>query len=135
MAQSDATFLKNKVALLADFSEEQLRNLADRSQIVAPGPGEIIVHAGEELHFLGVVLEGTTGKTSRFAPNRQEARWMRVTSEGRAVDADTMASRLRFNPEFADKLANELKPGTTVVVTDHTVVRKQVVQSDIFANN
>src|SRR3954465_8260318 len=81
------------------------------------------------------MLEGTTGKTSRFTPNHEEARWMRVTGEGRAVDADSLESRLRFSPEFADKLANELKPGATVIVTDFTVVRKQVVQSDVFATN
>jgi hypothetical protein len=81
------------------------------------------------------MLEGTTGKTSRFTPNHQEARWLRVTGEGRAMDAEALESRLRFSPEFADKLANELKPGTTVVVTDYTVVRKQVVQSDVFATN
>jgi hypothetical protein len=81
------------------------------------------------------MLEGTTGKPSRFAPNREEARWQRVTSEGKAVSADALASRLRFSPEFADKLANELKPGTTVIVTDNTVVRKPVVQTDVFASN
>jgi precorrin isomerase len=60
---------------------------------------------------------------------------MRVTSEGRPVDADTLESRLRFSPDFADKLANELKPGTTVIVTDSPIVRKPVAQSDLFANN
>ncbi len=79
------------------------------------------------------MLEGTTGKTSRFTPNHQEARWLRVTSEGRTVDADAVASKLRFSPDFADKLANELKPGSTVVVTDYPVARKQVV--DVFATN
>lgn len=81
------------------------------------------------------MLEGTTGKTSRFTPGREEARWMRVTGEGRAVDADTLASRLHFSPEFADKLAEELKPGTTVIVTDYPVVRKPVTRSDVFALN
>src|SRR3954454_9758551 len=79
------------------------------------------------------MLEGTTGKASRFAPGREEARWMRVTSEGKAVNADTVASRLQFSPEFADKLANELKPGTTVIVTDYPAVRKPVSRSDVFA--
>ena len=81
------------------------------------------------------MLEGTTGKPSRFAPNHEEARWMRVTSEGRGVDAGAIASRLRFSPDFADKLANELKPGTTVIVTDLPVIRKPVTQSDVFALN
>jgi hypothetical protein len=81
------------------------------------------------------MLEGTTGKRSRFTPAHEEARWMRVTSEGRPVDPDTLASRLHFSPEFADKLANELKPGTTVIVTDYPAVRKPVAQSDVFAAN
>jgi hypothetical protein len=79
------------------------------------------------------MLEGTTGKPSRFTPKHEEARWMRVTSEGRAVDADTLESRLHFSPDFADKLANELKPGTTVIVTDYPAVRNPVTQSDVFA--
>jgi len=79
------------------------------------------------------MLEGTTGRPSRFTPNHQEARWMRVTSEGRPVDPDALASRLHFSSEFADKLAPELNPGTTVIVTDQQVVRKPVTQSDVFA--
>jgi hypothetical protein len=79
------------------------------------------------------MLEGTTGKPSRFTPKHEEARWMRVTSEGKPVDPDTLASRLRFSPDFADKLANELKPGTTVIVTDYPVVRKPKSDSALFA--
>ena len=79
------------------------------------------------------MLEGTTGKPSRFTPKHEEARWMHVTGEGKAVDPDTLASRLRFSPDFADKLANELKPGTTVIVTDYPAVRNPVTQSDVFA--
>src|SRR5438034_3176570 len=79
------------------------------------------------------MLEGTTGKPSRFTPKHEEARWMRVTSEGRPVDAETLASRLRFSPDFADKLANEMKPGTTVIVTDYPVVRKPTTDSTYFA--
>jgi hypothetical protein len=79
------------------------------------------------------MLEGTTGKPSRFTPKHEGARWMRVTSEGKPVDPDTLASRLRFSPDFADKLANELKPGTTVIVTDYPVVRKPKPDSTLFA--
>ena len=39
------TFLKNKVALLADFSEEHLHSLTNGSQIVAANSGNIIAHA------------------------------------------------------------------------------------------
>jgi hypothetical protein len=79
------------------------------------------------------MLEGTTGKPSRFTPKHEEARWVRVTSEGRPVDAETLASRLRFSPDFADKLANEMKPGTIVIVTDYPVVRKPIADSGYFA--
>jgi L,D-transpeptidase-like protein len=79
------------------------------------------------------MLEGTTGKPSRFTPKHEEARWMRVTSEGKAADADTLASRLQFSPDFADKLANELKPGATVIVTDYPAVRNPITQADVFA--
>jgi hypothetical protein len=60
---------------------------------------------------------------------------MRVDGEGRGVDAQTLASRLRFSPEFAQKVADEIAPGTTVIVTDAPVVRKPVVDSTYFANN
>jgi len=60
---------------------------------------------------------------------------MRVDSEGRPVSAEELASRLRFNTEFAQKLADEIKTGTTVVVTDHPVVRKPKSDSTFFALN
>ena len=78
-------------------------------------------------------LEGTTGKESQLAPGREAGKWMRVSSEGRATDAESLASRLRFNTEFAQKLADEIKPGTTVIVTDNPVVRKPVADSKYFA--
>ena len=81
------------------------------------------------------LLEGTTGKASQLAPGRQAGRWMRVDGEGRGVDADTLASRLRFSTEFAHKVADEIAPGTTVVLTDAPVVRKPVVDSTYFASS
>jgi len=81
------------------------------------------------------LLEGTTGKPSQLAPGRQAGRWMRVDGEGRGVDAQALASRLRFSPEFAQKVVDEIAPGTTVIVTDAPVVRKPVVDSTYFANN
>ena len=108
-------------------------NPIGRARVEISGGG---LFGGSKLgNHVFTMLEGTTGKTSRFTPNHEEARWMRVTSEGRSADADKLASRLHFSPEFADKLANELQPGAIVIVTDQTVVRKQVVQNDVFANN
>jgi hypothetical protein len=81
------------------------------------------------------LLEGTTGKASQLAPGRQAGRWMRVDGEGRGVDADTLASRLRFSTEFANKVADEIAPGTTVILMDAPVVRKPVVDSTYFASS
>jgi hypothetical protein len=81
------------------------------------------------------LLEGTTGKPSQLAPGREAGRWMRVDGEGRGVDAEALASRLRFSPEFAQKVADEIAPGTTVIMTDAPVVRKPVVDSTYFATS
>ena len=58
-----------------------------------------------------------------------------MDDEGRGVDAQTLASRLRFSPEFAQKVADEIAPGTTVIVTDTPVVRKPAIDSTYFAAN
>jgi hypothetical protein len=78
------------------------------------------------------LLEGSTGKPSQLAPGREAGKWMRVTSQGRPVEADDIASRIRFNREFAQKLADEIKPGTTVIVTDQPVVRNPTADSTYF---
>jgi hypothetical protein len=87
---------------------------------------------GEHLFTL---LEGTTGKPSQLAPGREAGGWMRVDGDGRRVDAEKLASRMRFSPEFAQKVADEIAPGTTVIVTDTPAVRKPVVDSTYFASN
>ncbi len=79
------------------------------------------------------LLEGGAGKPSQLAPGREAGKWMRMSSEGRAIDADDLASRIRFNPDLAQKLADEIKPGTTVIVTDDRVVRNPVADSTYFA--
>jgi len=70
------------------------------------------------------LLEGTTGRQSSLAPGREARRWMSVTSVGRPVDAEKIASRLRINPEFASKVYDTITPGTTVIITDRPVVRE-----------
>ena len=81
------------------------------------------------------LLEGGTGKPSQLAPGREARRWMRVTSEGRPVEAEQLASRIHFSPAFAQKLADEINPGTTVIVTDQAVVRNPIADSTYFAGN
>ncbi len=82
------------------------------------------------------LLEGGTGKPSQLAPGREARKWMRVETDAnsRPAEADQLASRLRFNPEFAIKLADTIEPGTTVVVTDKPAVRKPIIDSTVFAN-
>ena len=47
-------FLKTKVGLLAAFTQSQLEELARGSSVAVLESGEVVVHAGDELHFLGV---------------------------------------------------------------------------------
>jgi hypothetical protein len=60
---------------------------------------------------------------------------MRLDSEDWPVDAEQLASRVRFNPEFAHKVDDEIQPGTTVVITDQPVVRKPKSDSTFCAVN
>ena len=53
---------------------------------------------------------------ARWLRAAQARRWMSVTSSGRSVDAEKIASRLRINPEFAGKVYDTITPGTTVIV-------------------
>jgi lipoprotein-anchoring transpeptidase ErfK/SrfK len=147
-----------------DFSPEMVRRLAKdeydwRPERSTEGPVTIVVSSTDDALYvyrngnpigraavqisgrggLGnhvfTLLEGSTGKPSQLAPGREARRWMRVTSQGRPVEADAIASRIRFNTEFAQKLADEVKPGTTVIVTDQPVVRNPVADSTYFAAN
>jgi hypothetical protein len=68
------------------------------------------------------MLEGTTSRLSFLAPGKQARRWMRITSGGRPIVAEEISSRLRMNPEFADKVYNTFAPGTMIVITDQSVV-------------
>jgi L,D-transpeptidase catalytic domain len=147
-----------------DFSPEMLRRLGKNEYDWRPerspeGPITIVVSSADNALYVyrngnpigrGAVqvsgrgdlgshvftlLEGSTGKPSQLAPGREARRWMRVTSEGRPVEAEQLASRIHFNTEFAQKLADEIKPGTTVIVTDHPVVRNPTADSTYFAAN
>jgi hypothetical protein len=51
------------------------------------------------------------------------------------VDAEKLASRLRLSPAFAQKVADEITPGTTVIVTDTPAVRKPAIDATYFAAN
>jgi lipoprotein-anchoring transpeptidase ErfK/SrfK len=145
-----------------DFTPEMVRQLARNEYEWRPersptGPITIVLSSGDRALYvyrngnaigraaveisgrggLGnnvfTLLEGSTGKPSQLAPGREAGKWMRVSSEGRAVAAEDLASRIRFNTDFAQKLADEIKPGTTVIVTDQQVVRNPIPDSTYFA--
>jgi L,D-transpeptidase catalytic domain len=99
---------------------------------IGRGAVEISGRGGLGNHVF-TLLEGSTGKPSQLAPGREARKWMRVTSEGGPVEAEQLASRIRFNTDFAHKLADEIKPGTTVIVTDQPVVRNSIPDSTYFA--
>jgi hypothetical protein len=87
---------------------------------------------GERIYSL---LEGTTDRESLLVPGRAARRWMNVTTDsGREMDADKIAARLRFNRDLATKLYDTITPGTTVVLTDHAVVRDASRNKAIFQN-
>ncbi len=148
----------------ADFKPGMLRPLAQNEydwnpERASSGPMTIVVSAGDHAIYvyrngtpigraaldisgrgkLGnqifTLLEGSSGKMSKLAPGREAGKWMRVSSEGRAPDADKISERLRFSPDFAHKVAAEMKPGTTVIVTDQQVVRKPKSDATYFAAN
>jgi acetate kinase len=67
MNPDDLSFLRNKVTLLASFSDTQREELANGSRVETFETGQTIVHSGEEVHFLGVVLEGKIAASAQTA--------------------------------------------------------------------
>ena len=71
-------------------------NVIGRAPVEVSGRGSL----GDHVYSL---LEGTTGQQSSLAPGRAARQWMTVTSRGRSVPADKIASRLRVNPDFGPR--------------------------------
>jgi len=67
MNSNDLAFLQNHVGLLADLSDARREELANGSNLRTYEPGEIIVNAGEEVHFLGVIMEGVVAASALAA--------------------------------------------------------------------
>jgi acetate kinase len=72
-ASSEVSFLKKSVPLLADFAHNQLEELARGSSVAVFESGEVVVHVGDELHFLGVVLEGKIAASVPTADGAQHS--------------------------------------------------------------
>lgn len=74
-----------------------------------------------------VLLEGTTGETSRIAPGKPALRWQAI-GDGTHPDrieplAAELVSRLSVPPDFARQVYEVLAPGTAVVITGEALSR------------
>ncbi|WP_035600667.1 acetate/propionate family kinase [Haloferula sp. BvORR071] len=54
----NAEFLRNRVKLFEGFDEQRLSELVAGSRIESFASGERLAHAGDAVHFLGIVLDG-----------------------------------------------------------------------------
>jgi len=68
MSPADLEFIHHKVPLLSHFTAEQRKELAEGSQFQVFEPGAVILYAGDEVHFLYVVIEGSIA-ASVLAPD------------------------------------------------------------------
>lgn len=64
MNSADLDFINTSVPLLSHFTAAQRSEISEGSQVRDFEPGAIIVHAGDEMHFLGVILEGTVAASA-----------------------------------------------------------------------
>lgn len=67
------------------------------------------------------LLDGVSGGASPFAPGRAARKWMSVSGSGGSPH--DLASKVRFSPEFAQKVDDALAPGATIIVTDRPAAR------------
>lgn len=77
---STVEFLRQHVALFADFAEPRLREIASGSRTASFEPHEAIVEFGEEPRFLGVLLEGTA--TASVVSNSGDRQVLRQLQAG-----------------------------------------------------
>ena len=72
-AADTVEFLRTRVSLFQFFSAERLNELVAGSRVVSFEPNEAIAHAGDEVHFLGVMLEGSATVSTLSSSSEREA--------------------------------------------------------------
>ena len=93
-----------------------------------------LVRARQGVRFLkdgSLAAFNTATDLYNFAPDN----FLQVPLERWNVSALFSAELGPATMEFAQKLADEIKPGTTVMVTDDPVVRNPIPDSTYFAAN
>lgn len=100
MNTKDREFLKSSVPLLADFNEGRRGEIASGSRLEVFAAGDVVIHAGEEVHFLGIVLQGSVVVTG---PNSDDGRHV----IGRLQPGDTFGEMalMSGDPSLADYVA------------------------------
>ncbi len=58
MNSAEHDFLKNRVPLLASFDEARREEVIQGARMATFGTGDALIHAGEAVHFLGIVAQG-----------------------------------------------------------------------------
>src|SRR5881409_1461309 len=95
-----AEFLKQKVRVFKDFSDERLRQLVDGSRVISFEANEAIAHCGAEATHFCVVLSGTVVAS---VPSDGGAR--QILGQLKAGDTFGEAALMTGNPLLADILA------------------------------
>lgn len=80
-----------------------------------------------------VMLAGDTGAPSVMVPGRPGLNWQSIGLPGQAAGAGTSldsaaVARIRVSPDFASLVYEQMKPGTTLVITDAPVLPKAGAQ-------
>lgn len=78
------------------------------------------------------LLEGVSSGASPWAPGRPARKWMSVSGGGESPH--DLAPKVRFSPEFAQKLYDVLSPGATIIVTDKPAARKSMRDINVLTN-
>lgn len=72
MSSADAAFLNSSVPLFASFTGADCATIAEGSRTAVFEPEEVIAYAGDEIHFLGIVLDGTIEASVPASPGGRQ---------------------------------------------------------------
>ncbi len=78
------------------------------------------------------LLDGVGKGSSPYAPGHAARRWMSVSGGGNSPH--DLAPKVKFSPEFAQKLDDVLSSGATIIVTDKPAARKSLRDISILTN-